>query len=423
MISRHLKNWLKKIWGFAEFNIVDLPNNYFVVRFTDQQHWREHYKKVLFEGPWLVQQHCVAIQRWSPHFDPMNNSLRRMILWVRIPNIPMHGYNKHFLHRLGDRIGRTVRVDMNTVQEVARADSELERGRYAKVCVELDLQQKLVPRVIFGNSIFNVEYMGIDLICFYCGRYGHRKDQCPWNNATQSPCNHKQDERNREPSTPPTPTLKTPVTGEDKFGEWMLSGKPRKSRPRRTDKRSLSQSEQGSSSRSNRKSDKPKTFSRFAALADLEEDPKAPPFDHPNTERASDSAILQENPSSYVKITGKLPSSPRSGQMSQEIVKSGNQGNPKSHNRPTGKENKIPNASNAQDSSSSKSVERNDIGPTPNSTLNSPKMARQRNHVVVEGNITQIGPPIASPKPKPSTTSNTPSTGPSPKLISNKDSI
>ncbi|KAK4267495.1 hypothetical protein QN277_024268 [Acacia crassicarpa] len=65
-----LKDLLAKLWGFSSLELIDIPNNYFVVRFLDQELWRAHYRKVLYEGPWVIKQQCVLIQRWTPYFNP-----------------------------------------------------------------------------------------------------------------------------------------------------------------------------------------------------------------------------------------------------------------------------------------------------------------------------------------------------------------
>lgn len=52
------------------------------------------------------------------------------------------------------------------------------RGKFARICVELDLQRELVPSfTVFGRE-FKLEYEGLHLICFGCGKYGHRKEAC-----------------------------------------------------------------------------------------------------------------------------------------------------------------------------------------------------------------------------------------------------
>lgn len=72
-----------------------------------------------------------------------------------------------------------MRVDLNTLAESNASDCKVGRGRYAPICVELDLQKKLVSRVIAANSVYNVVYEGLHVICFHCGRYGYRRETCP----------------------------------------------------------------------------------------------------------------------------------------------------------------------------------------------------------------------------------------------------
>ncbi|XP_054797576.1 uncharacterized protein LOC129302705 [Prosopis cineraria] len=168
------------MWCIPEFELIDLCNNNYVVRFTDLDQMKAKYRKVLFEGPWVIMQHCVLIQRWSPYFNPFNNPLGQIAVWVRIPDIPMHCYNKKFIWRLGERIGRPLKVDMCTLSDISKDVPIKERGRYTPICVELDLQKKLVPKVIAACSVFNVESKGLRLICFNYGQFGHRRETCPW---------------------------------------------------------------------------------------------------------------------------------------------------------------------------------------------------------------------------------------------------
>lgn len=175
-----LKGYLTRLWGIHDFELIDLPNNYFIVRFLDSELWRSHYRKVLYEGPWVIAQHCLLVQRWNPYFDPYKNQLGRIVTWVRIPDIPILYYNSHCISRIGDWIGKTLKVDMDTLSSRLDKDAKVARGRYAQICVELDLQKKLVPKIIASNQVFRVEYEGLNQICFECGRYGNRKEGCPW---------------------------------------------------------------------------------------------------------------------------------------------------------------------------------------------------------------------------------------------------
>lgn len=55
----------------------------------------------------------------------------------------------------------------------------MERAKFARVCVEVDLRKILVSKFKLNGRIYNVEYEGLHLVCFGCGCYGHKKDECP----------------------------------------------------------------------------------------------------------------------------------------------------------------------------------------------------------------------------------------------------
>lgn len=134
-----LKTHLARIWNINDFELIDLPHKYFVVRLTSQDGWKYLYCKVLCDGSWVIAKHNIAVQRWTPYFKPSRNQLRRIVTWVLISEIPMHCYNAWFIRRLGERIGRPLRMDMNTLGSDVAQQAKVERGRFARLCLELDL--------------------------------------------------------------------------------------------------------------------------------------------------------------------------------------------------------------------------------------------------------------------------------------------
>ena len=118
----------------------------------------------------MIAGHYLIVQRWRPFFLTSESAVKKIAAWVRILNLPIELYNHRFLWRIRSAIGTMLKID--------RATSIHSRGRFARICVEIDLTRKLVPRISVLGSTLNIEYEGLHLICFQCGKYGHRSDQC-----------------------------------------------------------------------------------------------------------------------------------------------------------------------------------------------------------------------------------------------------
>lgn len=145
-----------------------MENNYFIARFDDDN----DYIRVLTKGPWVELGHYLVVQRWHPSFNPCYNSLgkTRLLFGLESVTFPCIIITFYFIWRLGNKIGRALKIDENTLSQMEDDNAKTERGRYARVCVEVDLRRKWVPKVLVFNDLFQVEYEGFNLICFKCGR-------------------------------------------------------------------------------------------------------------------------------------------------------------------------------------------------------------------------------------------------------------
>ncbi|XVE97957.1 hypothetical protein REPUB_Repub03eG0063800 [Reevesia pubescens] len=88
--------------------------------------------------------------------------------------------------KIGCKVSKPIKLDVNTSLAI--------RGKFAKICVEVDLSKPLVSRVRVGNFIQIIEYEAMYTVCFKCGVYGHRMDKCPLKQSVPSqdqnvPCN------------------------------------------------------------------------------------------------------------------------------------------------------------------------------------------------------------------------------------------
>ncbi|CAN0840033.1 hypothetical protein LINGRAHAP2_LOCUS2723 [Linum grandiflorum] len=130
--------------------------------------------------------------------------------WVQLFDLPIEFYNPVDVHRIASSICKPIRVDSAT--------KEGARGKYARVCVEVDLSKCLLPRYKVEGIPYLVVYEGLDKICTDCGMYRAEKSLCmckkiPDVDVMATDTNKVQHEH--EPQT------------ESAFGGWMMGRKRR----------------------------------------------------------------------------------------------------------------------------------------------------------------------------------------------------
>ncbi|OMO65780.1 reverse transcriptase [Corchorus capsularis] len=214
-----LLNRLRQIWNLQQdFSLMDLDNDYFLVRVRNP----DDYNTIVSGGPWIVVGHYLTMRKWKPLFRPCQASITSTTVWVRFPGLPIEFFNRAKLTEAGNLLGRTIKVDKPT-------DSS-SRGKYARVCVEVELGKPLIGGIMVGPFWQKVEYEGLDEICFDCGIYGHKTSECHQrifkaNNETTTPHEsdvavvenqgHNQEDPHQKPQ----------------FGPWMLVQKRNKKPP------------------------------------------------------------------------------------------------------------------------------------------------------------------------------------------------
>lgn len=71
---------------------------------------------------------------------------------------------------IGDRIRKMVKVDKNTITR--------ERGKYARLCVQVDPSKPLLDMFSIKGRHYKVEYEGIHILCISYGIFGHHEEVC-----------------------------------------------------------------------------------------------------------------------------------------------------------------------------------------------------------------------------------------------------
>lgn len=160
---------VKRMWKPQKpLKIMPLSNDYYVVSFSE----RADRDYAFQEGPWMINDHYLLVQKWRPNFNPWKaDTQRRIAAWVRIPDLPIEFYSVEALGLIGNMIGKTIKIDRST--------SIYEKGGFARICVEIDLQKPLLPAFKLFGETHQLVYEGLHLVCFECGKYGHEKNVCP----------------------------------------------------------------------------------------------------------------------------------------------------------------------------------------------------------------------------------------------------
>lgn len=145
---------------------MDNDNGFYMVKFdlaADKE-------KVITGGPWLIFYHCLVVSHWSPKFASPDSKVDRIVVQVRFPGLNLVYYDGSFLLAMASAIGRPIKVDPNTLK--------VERGKFVRVCVEIDLTVPVVGKIWVNGHLYKVQYEGLHLICTNCGCYGHLGRNC-----------------------------------------------------------------------------------------------------------------------------------------------------------------------------------------------------------------------------------------------------
>lgn len=128
---------LNRDWAMVgTIKIIDMPRGFYAVQFNAKQ----DYTNALCGGPWMIADHYILVQRWRRNFLKSATSEHKVVVWVRIPELPLELYNEEFLTRLGAGLGGLLKIDGLTSFQC--------RGQFARICIEMDLAKLVVPQVV-----------------------------------------------------------------------------------------------------------------------------------------------------------------------------------------------------------------------------------------------------------------------------------
>nr|POE45788.1 uncharacterized protein CFP56_42917 [Quercus suber] len=188
---------------------------------------KEDHDNVLIKGPWFIREHFLSIRPWEANFRLEEANIASVAIWVRLPRLPIEYYDLEALKEIGQAIGTVLRIDTHIASKA--------RGRYAKLCIQVDIE-KPIYTIMIGKFQQSVVYKGIGKLCFSCGRFGHSSNQAEdshvSNGEVRSSATSNAPTTDSDPRQPvsagtsPTTDAGTLIVPdqviEDKYGLWLV---------------------------------------------------------------------------------------------------------------------------------------------------------------------------------------------------------
>ncbi|KAL8150867.1 hypothetical protein V2J09_020675 [Rumex salicifolius] len=132
-----MRNDLTNKWKpKGEFSMIVVGNNYYVVKFCNL----EELNHVLVDGPWIIGKSYLMIRRWKPNFCSERIYLLGSGSLTCPWSISIMRYSV-----IGSKVGRVLKIDKTT--------SAVERGRFTRMSVEIDVTKPLLSKFIMNDRI------------------------------------------------------------------------------------------------------------------------------------------------------------------------------------------------------------------------------------------------------------------------------
>ncbi|XP_075110427.1 uncharacterized protein LOC142181308 [Nicotiana tabacum] len=168
IVHHYLKRKTQELWKVDEnYPLIDLGEDYYTVKLMKE----ESMIMILHNGPWFIKGYFLSVQKWVPNFVATKASQNYTSVWIRLPQLPTEFYDGIILTKIGNCIGKLLKVDACT--------SVTLRGGYARLCVELSLDQPIQTFIMIGHHKQRIHYEGEGFLCKACGRLGYSNQSCP----------------------------------------------------------------------------------------------------------------------------------------------------------------------------------------------------------------------------------------------------
>ncbi|XP_022014990.1 uncharacterized protein LOC110914508 [Helianthus annuus] len=157
-------------------------NGFFFFKFAN----KEGMLNVLKEGPWIIRSQPLFLSVWSPTAKLEKKEVEKILVWVKIHDVPIVAYTEDGLSMIATTIGEPKLLDSYTTSMCTDAWG---RSSYARALIEISAENAFKEKVViavpepegegFSKVVLSVEYEWSPPRCAHCKVFGHSDDSCP----------------------------------------------------------------------------------------------------------------------------------------------------------------------------------------------------------------------------------------------------
>ncbi|WOL07316.1 hypothetical protein Cni_G16056 [Canna indica] len=138
-----IRRWAERLWQSEGFQLAyDLKMVFFVFKFDSM----DAANKILTGGPWQMRGDIIRLMPWKSCFRPFFESISTTPVWARLQGLPLEFWNDDCIAMIASGLRHLLKIDTRY--------QDLDRGKYIRICIEIDLTKPIRQGVFIGVPNF-----------------------------------------------------------------------------------------------------------------------------------------------------------------------------------------------------------------------------------------------------------------------------
>ncbi|GKB24949.1 hypothetical protein Tco_0864350, partial [Tanacetum coccineum] len=143
-------------------------------------------EQVLERGPWMIRKSPIILNKWSSSVSLKKGEVTKVLVWVKLYNVPVLTYSEDGLSLIAAQIGKPVMLDAFTSSMCVESWGKIS---FARARIEISSASTLKKEVIMAipeeegdghiKEVIRVKYERKPPHCVECKSFGHSHDLCP----------------------------------------------------------------------------------------------------------------------------------------------------------------------------------------------------------------------------------------------------